>query len=719
MEKEKNIELELARQLVETTGTHLFLTGKAGTGKTTFLKRLREDCPKRMVVLAPTGIAAINAGGVTIHSFFQLPFAPYLPGSSFSADGKATYRFRFGKEKINIIRSMDILVIDEISMVRADLLDAVDNIMRRYRDRYKPFGGVQLLMIGDLQQLAPVVKDEEWQMLEQYYDSPYFFSSTALKKTEYCTIELQKVYRQNDVNFLKLLNSIRENNLTDDMLAQLNSRYVPDFHPRKEEGYIRLVTHNNTARLINNREMAALPGQSFTFKATVDGNFPEYSYPTDLQLVLKRGAQVMFVKNDSCGEHRYCNGTIGEVTAISDENIEVRCNDSGEVVSVKPEEWTNARYILDSESKEIREEIEGVFTQYPLKTAWAITIHKSQGLTFEHAIIDAGASFAHGQTYVALSRCKTLEGLILGMPLSRRAIISDSTVEEFTRRALESMPDRAQLGTMQRKFYIETLSQLFDFSPIDVAIKRLTRVMDEHLYRLYPKQLTAIKVEGVRFSESVSDVARRFSLQYTRLAEASGNYSSDPTIQQRINAGAAYFKTQLEPTAILLGKMSLDTDNKDVKKRLKDAMEELKTQLRIKEGLLSHVIDNGFSTSDFMREKALLSIEGNDKKERQKAKTGKSEKTVADKQQSKLPVADDIESPGLYKKLVAWRSGEASRQGIPAYMVMQQKALLGICKFLPKDTATLCRIPYMGKRGVEKYGEKILELVREELTGGK
>lgn len=719
MKAEKNTELELAQRLIETTGTHLFLTGKAGTGKTTFLRRLKEKGSKRMVVLAPTGIAAINAGGVTIHSFFQLPFAPYLPGSSFSADGKAAYRFRFGKEKVNIIRSMDLLVIDEISMVRADLLDAVDDVMRRYRDRYKPFGGVQLLMIGDLQQLAPVVKEEEWMMLGKYYDTPYFFSSTALKKTEYCTIELQKVYRQSDAGFLSLLNSIRENRMTDDMLATLNSRYIPQFRPKKEDGYIRLVTHNHTARQINARELSALPEQPFTFNATIEGNFPEYSYPTDQQLELKRGAQVMFVKNDSSGEHHYCNGTIGEVTAISDKNIDVRCNDSGEVISVKREEWANTRYILDSESKEIREEIEGIFTQYPLKTAWAITIHKSQGLTFEHAIIDTHEAFAHGQTYVALSRCKTLEGLVLGMPLSRKSIINDSTVEEFTRQALKSMPDGTQLGIMQRKFYIDTLSSLFDFTQISTALKRLTRVIDEHLYRLYPKQLTAIKTEGIRFSESISDVAARFSLQYTRLAETSGNYDSDTTIQQRINAGAAYFNTQLEPTATLLGKMSLDTDNKDVRKKLKDAMEELKTQLYIKTELLSYVTDNGFSTSDFMKKKALLSINNSDKKATHKTKTSKNEKAADGKQQPKTLVADDIERPGLYKKLVAWRNSEASRLGIPVYMVIQQKALLGICRHLPKSTEALCSIPYMGNKGVEKYGDKILELVREETGNGQ
>ncbi len=393
---EQNSELALAWQFIENTGTHLFLTGKAGTGKTTFLRKLKRESPKRMVVIAPTGIAAINAGGVTIHSFFQIPFAPYVPESSFSTNGQATYRFRFGKEKINIIRSMDLLVIDEISMVRADLLDAVDEMLRRYRDRHKPFGGVQLLMIGDLQQLAPVVKDEEWQMLKKYYDTPYFFSSRALKQTEYCTIELKTVYRQSDRAFLDLLNRIRENHCDPQVLEALNRRYLPDFQPRKEEGYIRLVTHNYQAQRINNYELEQLPGRSYAFRATIDGKFPEYSYPTDELLELKKGAQVMFVKNDSSGEHRYYNGMIGEVTDLSADSIEVRAKDSTATFLLQEEEWANAKYVLDEESKEIVEDIEGTFRQFPLKLAWAITIHKSQGLTFERAIIDASSSFAHG-----------------------------------------------------------------------------------------------------------------------------------------------------------------------------------------------------------------------------------------------------------------------------------------------------------------------------------
>ena len=718
---EQNSELALAWQFIENTGTHLFLTGKAGTGKTTFLRKLKRESPKRMVVIAPTGIAAINAGGVTIHSFFQIPFAPYVPESSFTTNGQATYRFRFGKEKINIIRSMDLLVIDEISMVRADLLDAVDEMLRRYRDRHKPFGGVQLLMIGDLQQLAPVVKDEEWQMLKKYYDTPYFFSSRALKQTEYCTIELKTVYRQSDGAFLDLLNRIRENHCDPQVLEALNRRYLPDFQPRKEEGYIRLVTHNYQAQRINNYELEQLPGRSYAFRATIDGKFPEYSYPTDELLELKKGAQVMFVKNDSSGEHRYYNGMIGEVTDLSADSIEVRAKDSTAAFLLQEEEWANAKYVLDEESKEIVEDIEGTFRQFPLKLAWAITIHKSQGLTFERAIIDASSSFAHGQTYVALSRCKTLEGLVLSAPLSAKAVISDRAVDRFTEEARRNEPDEDRFHSLQRTYFHELLSGLFDFRPLEQSLQRYVRLIDEHLYKLYPKQLAAYKAEAERFHEKVVIVAQKFGMQYNRLIDAAQNYATDETLQERIAAGAGYFKKEMEPQyLVLIKERVLATDNKELKKQLNTAKEELNTLFLLKDDLLAYVIAHGFRTAEYLRQKAILSIGDS-------ALSGKEdlkrrglldavEKNIRErkKKESATPavqVPSDVLHPELYDRLVAWRNSEAFRLGLPVYTVIQQKAILGISNLLPTDKAMLVRIPYFGKKGVEKYGDIILEMV--------
>lgn len=723
----QNPEIALAWQFIENTGTHLFLTGKAGTGKTTFLRKLKSESPKRMVVLAPTGIAAINAGGVTIHSFFQLPFAPFVPESSFSTNSKVSYRYRFGKEKLNIIRSIDLLVIDEISMVRADLLDAVDDILRRFRDHHKPFGGVQLLMIGDLQQLAPVVKDEEWQMLKSYYDTPYFFSSQALKQTEYCTIELKTVYRQSDGNFLELLNRIRENRCDAQVLDTLNRRYIAGFVPRKEEGYIRLVTHNYQAQRINDHELEQLPGRTYTFRATIDGKFPEYSFPTDEVLELKKGAQVMFVKNDSSGEHRYYNGMIGEVTEVSPGNIEVRSKDSGETFLLQEEEWTNAKYVLDEETKEITEDIEGTFRQFPLKLAWAITIHKSQGLTFERAIIDASSSFAHGQTYVALSRCKTLEGLVLSAPLSAKAVISDHAVDVFTEDARRSTPDEKRFHSLQQAYFHELLSGLFDFLPLELALKRYVRLVDEHLYKLYPKQLAAYKEEVERFHEKVTKVAQKFGLQYNRLIDAAKDYASDKTLQERIHLGAQYFKEQLEPLKVIISKGVLGTDNKDLKKKLKEADEELTDAYLMKEDLLEFVIRKGFYVNEYLKQKAILSIDDTSGKEKTKGR----ETALSSKEHRKqrgeelknkaregrqrataIEVPSDILHPALYEKLIAWRNAEAAQLGLPVYTVIQQKAVLGISNLLPSDKDALVRIPYFGKKGVEKYGDIILEMVR-------
>lgn len=706
----QNPELALAWQFIENTGTHLFLTGKAGTGKTTFLKQLKAQTPKRMVVLAPTGIAAINAGGVTIHSFFQLPFAPYVPDSSFSTNSKASYRFRFGKEKINIMRSMDLLVIDEISMVRADLLDAVDDVLRRYRDHRKPFGGVQLLMIGDLQQLAPVVRDEEWQMLKPYYDTPYFFSSRALKQTEYCTIELKTVYRQADGSFLELLNRIRENRCDKQVLETLNRRHIPGFQPDKEEGYIRLVTHNYQAQRINDHELEQLPGRSYAFRATIQGKFPEYSYPTDEVLELKKGAQVMFVKNDTSGEHRYYNGMIGEVTELSPGNIVVRSKGSDTPFPLQEEEWTNAKYVLDETTKEITEDIEGTFRQFPLKLAWAITIHKSQGLTFERAIIDASGSFAHGQTYVALSRCKTLEGLVLSTPLLAKAVISDSAVDSFTTEALKTEPDEKRFRSLQQAYFHELLSGLFDFRPLEQVLKRYVRLIDEHLYKLYPKQLAAFKEEENRFSEKVVKVAQKFSLQYNRLIEAAEDYATDALLQERIHLGASYFKEQLAPLEAVMSNTSIHTDNKELRKKLNEAEEELEDIHVLKDNLLDFVIQKGFHVNEYLKQKAILSID-----DTASAKGAKKEKLSREKKQkaAAVDVPSDILHPVLYARLVAWRNGEAAQLGLPVYTVIQQKAILGVSNLLPADKATLLDIPYFGKKGVEKYGDVILQMVRE------
>ena len=700
---ESNPQLELAYDFLEHTGVNVFLTGKAGTGKTTFLRRLKERSPKRMVVVAPTGVAAINAGGVTIHSFFQLPFGPYVPGaaSQFSTEGASRYSHKFSREKINIIRSINLLVIDEISMVRADLLDAVDDVLRRYRERDKPFGGVQLLLIGDLQQLAPVVKEDEWELLKRHYESAYFFHSKALAATNYVAIELKHVYRQQDMRFLELLNRIRENRLDVSTLAALNSRHVPNFHPADEEGYITLTTHNRQADNINDLKLAQLSTRAYSYKAEVKGNFPS-PYPTDEILTLKRGAQVMFVKNDSSSEKRYYNGKIGIVTLLADDCIEVVGKEDNIKIRVGQEEWTSSKYTLDETTGDIQETVEGTFRQFPLKTAWAITIHKSQGLTFERVIVDANAAFAHGQVYVALSRCKTFEGLVLSTPLNARAMIKDASVENFVAQMEENEPGETVLKNARQQYFRELLLEQFDYAPLKRGLRYLYRLFSENLRQLYPELTERYRIADGQLDTELLSVSSRFHQQLEGLMKEGEIWESNPLLAERVTKGAAYFLEHTQNIFQPLLEESLpEIDNKEVRKQVEHAMARLKSDVSVKLATL-RAIRQGFCVTDYLRAKAKAQIE----KSHPKTKSTKSSS-------EKITVSSDIRHPKLYNRLRTWRNREAERQKLPAYTIMQQKALLGIANTLPSSSRELLAIPGIGKRIVERYGAAILDLVDE------
>ena len=711
---EMNEEAKLALQIIETTGSNLFLTGKAGTGKTTFLRELKRSTSKRNVVLAPTGIAAINAEGVTIHSFFQLPFAPYVPDTSVLQSG----RFKFSKQKIKIMRSLDLIVIDEISMVRADLLDAVDSVLRHYRRCDKPFGGVQLLLIGDLGQLAPVAKDEEWTMLSQYYETPYFFSSHALRQTDYSVVELTHVYRQSDRVFIDLLNKVRDNQADAQVLSLLNSRYVPNFKPREEEGYIRLTTHNAMAQQINNAELEKLPGQTYMFKAVVEGKFPELSFPTDEVLELKKDAQVMFVKNDSSPEKRYYNGMIGRVTAINERGFVVQPKGTNEAIEVAPEEWENNRYELDEQTKEIKEVREGLFRQYPIKTAWAITIHKSQGLTFSHAIIDASLSFAHGQTYVALSRCKTLDGLVLSAPIPAHAIIRDASVDAFNSAAMNRLPNDDAVASMQRVYFLQQVSDLFGFVDVASAFYSAMRIVNEHFGRTFPKLALEYKARNAFLIKEVMDVANTFKQQYTSMIGQEPDYATNALLQERITKGAAYFLKKLKEVEGLVSGTSLQTDNKEVKKRAADIFNTLVETLQFKHRLLAFVQQNGFSIASYLRAKALAAIDEADRVKDGKgrrAASGASGSTAMTRTSMTTPAAqltaDDIVNKDVYDRLRLWRKERSDTEGIPAYCIMHTKTLVEIANTLPSTPRELAAIKGFGKNKTQKYGVEVLEIV--------
>ncbi len=598
---EMNEESILAWNIIEKTSANLFLTGKAGTGKTTFLKQLKEKSPKRMVVLAPTGIAAINAGGMTIHSFFQLSFSPYIPGTTFGSGEQK--RYQFSKLKRNIIRSIDLLVIDEISMVRSDLLDAIDSVLRQYRKRHDlPFGGVQLLMIGDLQQLAPVVTAQEEQLLKEHYDTPFFFSSNALKQVGYLTVELKKVYRQQDEQFISLLNQIRENRASDATLQALNQRFIPNFEPPKNSNFIRLTTHNAPAQQINEQQLAALPSRAFSYTAEVEDNFPESSYPADFMLTLKPGAQVMFIKNDP--QHRFYNGMIGEVIGVKPDEegdkIIVRSKDSDEEFELEKMEWVNAKYTINEETKEIEETVEGKFRQYPLRLAWAITIHKSQGLTFEYAIIDASHSFTHGQTYVALSRCKTLEGMVLSQPLSRGAIISSQTVDAFNSQL--AAPTQEQICYLEQQYVLHCIGELFDFYAISGSYEHLMRCLVEFFNSKYPRVVSEYQKLQVVL-KSLIGVSDKFRLQYTRMLSQNPDILQ-AELQERIHKGAEYFFDKIGILSDLIRKSNLDTDNKVAKKQFQDRFSVFSEDVKLKERLLKYERSAVFTVTDYLKKKA-------------------------------------------------------------------------------------------------------------------
>lgn len=600
---EGNEQLKAAWEFVEKTGKSVFLTGKAGTGKTTFLREVVQTSSKRVVVVAPTGIAAINAGGVTIHSFFQLPLHPYIPGI------KIESKFAFSKEKRSIIRTIDVLVIDEISMVRSDLLDAVDSVLRRFRDRNKPFGGVQLLMIGDLQQLTPVVTDEEADLLRQYYPTPYFFGSHALAKTDYVTIELKQVYRQQDEKFLAILNAVRTGRPSQQVIDALNARCIPSFVPDPDEGYIRLTTHNNIANEYNESQLQQLMEEPHRFDAEISGNFPEYSYPTDLQLELRKGAQVMFVKNDPSSEKRYYNGKIGHVVEIIDDIVLVQCPGDDEPVAVEQLEWENSRYVINEKTQEMETEVQGTFRQYPLRLAWAITIHKSQGLTFDKAIIDAALSFASGQVYVALSRCRTLEGMVLATPLTQSSVMTDLRVEDYIenqeRAAAESL---SRLEAIKKEYFIQLLKDLFDFRNLVYLQKRMLAVCGEFpsgsVVGLAQKHNDILNI----LNEKVLSVGLKWQMivgtkHYEELCSEE--------FMQRVRKGCEYFYNALDSAyGDFLEKMKdLKAENKELLKRYGNIWNDLHLESSMQKILLKTMAKEQFSTETYLRARQLAVYE--------------------------------------------------------------------------------------------------------------
>ena len=694
IELTKNIELELAWDFVEKTDRNVFLTGKAGTGKTTFLHKLKENSFKRLVVVAPTGVAAINAKGVTIHSFFQMAFGPILPEDAGFQKKESGFQRKFNKTKIDIIKSLDLLIIDEISMVRADLLDGIDTVLRRYKDRTKIFGGAQVLMIGDLQQLSPVVKDDEWDLLKSYYETPYFFSSKVFKNCNPISIELKHIYRQDNEVFIKILNEIRNNKLSSESAALLNERHVANFVPTKDDGFITLTTHNNRANEMNNLELQKIKDKSYFYKAEVEGVFPEYSYPTHEKLELKKGSQVMFVKNDSTPEKRYFNGKIGKVVHLDKDEITVRCPGDEFDILVKPELWENINYNIHPETKQVTENVVGSFMQMPLRLAWAITIHKSQGLTFEKAIIDAQASFAHGQTYVALSRCKTLEGIVLKYPINQNSIVNDMRVTSFTEAVENNTPNETVLNESQKFYQLSLIEELFNYHAFLQPVNRIfdlyyknTSSIKGHVL----EPLTIIKEEGIT---KLLKLNASFMMQLKTLSADVLEPDKDTIIKGRINKAIEYFINQTEGfIKAPLNSFTFSTENKEVNKEINNYLDTIEEQLTTKLYCLNGLKDHYSSVRYLeLRAKAVL----------------QKPKTVIVKKEHK----DITEHPVLLEQLKALRMVFANDENAPPYVVFNQNTLYDLCETLPRNTKQLLAVNGMGKVRVEKYGAEILEIIK-------
>jgi uncharacterized protein YpbB len=540
-------------QFINQTQRNIFLTGKAGTGKTTLLREIIKTTHKNVVVVAPTGIAALNARGVTIHSMFQLPFAGFIPDHStpqFSdfvkLETKQTLarHFKMSGLKKAVIRNMELLIIDEVSMLRADVLDAIDFMMQSVRKKKIAFGGVQVLFIGDLMQLPPVIRDEEWKILRQYYSGKFFFHSHVMQLNPPLYIELSKIFRQTDDVFISILNNLRNNQITQEDLKTLNQYVQPNFDLKENKGYITLTTHNAKADTINAKALEELNGKLVQYRPEIIGDFPEKIFPVEENLQLKVGAQIMFVKNDLSLEKRFFNGKMGIIKSLSEEEILVHFPEENKNIMVDKYEWQNIRYSVNPNTKEIEEEVLGTFVHYPIKLAWAITVHKSQGLTFDKAALDVSQVFLPGQAYVALSRLRSLAGLVLLSPLQMNGISNDSDVMDYAANKAneEILAQSLQLET--QKFLLDYLKSTFDWND-------LAQEWRNHQFSYDDKGENSIKSKHFIWAKKQTEViwnmlepAKKFTIQLDKLFSAEAiDYAF---VEERINAAYQYFFTPMD-----------------------------------------------------------------------------------------------------------------------------------------------------------------------------
>lgn len=704
---EKSEIFNLAYKFITQTNKNVFLTGKAGTGKTTFLKYLMATSTKNIVVAAPTGVAAINAGGVTLHSLFQLPFAPFVPSDNPALNTLNKHpllsQIRLNSIKRKVLTNLDLLVIDEVSMVASNTLDAIDIILKSVRKNYNlPFGGAQVLFIGDLRQLPPVVKKDFADIYRSIYKSPFFFDSHVLSEYHPVMVELTKIYRQKEDKFIEVLNAVRENRLTPDLLETLNKSLNPKFNALDEEGYITLTTHNNQADSINSRQISALKTKEFSFQATIKGDFPESMYPADFDLILKEGAQVMFIKNDG-EEKQYFNGKIGVVEEINKNEIFVRCDDNEGLISVQKDIWKNVQYNVNSKTREVEEEELGTFVQYPLRLAWAITIHKSQGLTFEKLVVDAEKAFANGQVYVALSRCRSLDGLVLTSPISQSFLGASSNLKnwEENHHKPEKLPELLEQGKID---CIKTeLLQVFDWANTVQIAQRIERNCKENQQDLSP-DATTWSSELFKSIWDFNEVAKKFQVSIYKFTQNPNFHEVFPQLKQRLVDAADYFLPKIDVLKSEVINHPLESKTKKRANLFEEDLAEYAEFLHHKIHQLKYLQKGNFEIADFLKEGKI-------------SKTPppkiKSVYIGKPKQGQSLVNAAEIDHVQLYQQIALYRKVKAKDKGMPIYRIFSNNAIKEMCNNLPKTTDNLLMISGMGKVNVEMFGDDLLQIITE------
>ena len=688
---ERNDIFDLAYRFITETQESIFLTGKAGTGKTTFLKYLRDHSSKNMIVAAPTGVAAINAGGVTLHSLFQLPLHPFLPNESNKL--QLLQNIRYNKQRIQLLRKMELLVIDEISMVRCDVIDAIDAILKSVRRNHStPFGGVQMLFIGDLYQLPPVAKNDEWRILNDYYSSPFFFDSRAVKALQPLLIELNKIYRQKEESFVSLLNKVRNNQMSREDYDLLHNRFIQDFQPNEEDKYITLTSHNNQADNINQLKLQKLITPAYTYKAKIEGEFPENIYPAEALLVLKEGAQVMFIKND-VAEKKYFNGKIGVVTKLSKDKIVVNCD--GSEIEVSEEAWENVRYTLNKSDEKLEQQVLGRFFQFPLRLAWAITIHKSQGLTFDKVMIDAASSFSSGQVYVALSRCTSLNGIVLLSKIPPSAVYSNDRVitAQSALAPKGSLADR--FAGARQLFTLQLLSELFLMEEIEKAAFSLQSAIEKENEKLNDETIQWLRLFLEQLQKEKA-VGEKFVNRIYEFMKAEAVIENNLPLQKRIQDAANYFLSVLNNLKDQLQKHPIVTEHKEAATTVDETLLEL-LQAFVKSVYFMQYCKQPFAVAGFLKHKLNLSV----------SRLHISCYAANKKQLAAL----DIPNPELYHILKHWRDKICEEQNLPIYIVANSASLKDICTYLPLTNQQLQLLSGFGKAKADKYGGEIISMV--------